>query len=183
MSHQSTYPEPDVPAIRLFVYGTLKRGCCNHDHFCRDAVSVEPATVRGRLHQLPSGLLVLEVPEEDILAVGTNDPLADALTQRSIEVPAPGSRQSGGQRSVARCTAGSEGTGRFREITGELITFADPMRSLPPIDRLEGFNPGGISLYRRVLLPVRTVDVSVAWAYVLGITSMFPKNTSESAWP
>jgi len=30
--------------IRLFVYGTLKRGGWNHDRFCRNAVTIETAT-------------------------------------------------------------------------------------------------------------------------------------------
>jgi hypothetical protein len=43
-------------------------------------------------------------------------------------------------------------------IEGELMTFPDPLRDLPPIDRLEGFRPAGHSLYRRVLVEVRCGD-------------------------
>jgi len=56
--------------LRLFVYGTLKRGFWNHDRFCRGVLTVEYAVVRGRLFEASSGIPVLEVPEEDILAVG-----------------------------------------------------------------------------------------------------------------
>ena len=38
------------------------------------------ARIRGRLYEGP-GFPVLEVPDEDILACGTSDPLADVATQ------------------------------------------------------------------------------------------------------
>jgi len=66
--------------LRLFVYGTLKRGYWNHDGFCRGVLDVQEAVVRGRLYEMPSGIPVLQVPEEDILAHGTADPLADVAT-------------------------------------------------------------------------------------------------------
>jgi hypothetical protein len=67
--------------LRLFVYGTLKRGFWNHDRFCRGVLAVESALGRGRLFETSSGIPVLEVPEEDFLAVGTTNPLADVATQ------------------------------------------------------------------------------------------------------
>ena len=46
------------------------------------------------------------------------------------------------------------------------MTFADPLRDLPPIDRLEAFWPGGWSLYRRVLVAVRCDHETIpAWTY------------------
>ena len=39
----------------LFVYGTLMRGQANHDHFCADALTIEPAVTAGRLYHLPMG--------------------------------------------------------------------------------------------------------------------------------
>ena len=59
--------------LRLFVYGTLKRGYWNHDLFCRGVLAIQEAQVRGRLFEGP-GFPVLEVPDEDILAHGTGDP-------------------------------------------------------------------------------------------------------------
>ena len=43
-----------------------------------------------------------------------------------------------------------------------------PKSRLPAIDRLEGFRPGGSSLYRRVLVPV-TVNGArdIAWVYTV----------------
>ena len=40
---------------RLFVYGTLKQGMSNHDRFCGDALTIEPAATTGRLYHLPYG--------------------------------------------------------------------------------------------------------------------------------
>jgi gamma-glutamylcyclotransferase (GGCT)/AIG2-like uncharacterized protein YtfP len=52
-------------------------------------------------------------------------------------------------------------------VSGELLTFDDPESRLPAIDRLEGFRPGGSSLYRRVLVPVRANGAKLpAWLYV-----------------
>lgn len=39
----------------LFVYGTLMQGQANHDHFCADALTIEPAVSAGRLYHLPMG--------------------------------------------------------------------------------------------------------------------------------
>ena len=141
----------DAPRLfRLFVYGTLKRGYWNHETYCGSAVSVEEATVRGRLHGLPSGIPVLEVPDEDILAVGTDDPVADARMQESIIVPDASHDQPG-----------------WHTIHGEIITFSNPGLCVPPIDRLESFRPNRFSLYVRVLLAVAVSSGLVAsWCYI-----------------
>jgi len=54
---QSEIHNPQL--LRLFVHGTLKRGCWNHDRFCRGVLDVQEAVVRGRLHEIPSGIPVL----------------------------------------------------------------------------------------------------------------------------
>jgi len=147
--------------LRLFVYGTLKRGFWNHDRFCRGVLTVEEAVVRGRLFETSSGIPVLQVPEEDILAVGTTDPLADVATQAHVTA-----RMSSPEPTPDRPP--KKGTGApWGDVYGELLTFDDPETRLPAIDRLEGFHPGGPSLYRRVLVAVQ-VNGSVipAWLYV-----------------
>ena len=74
----STNPEDSPETIlRLFVYGTLKRGYWNHQRFCAQARSIEPAVVWGRLYHLNAGFPALEVPEGLILSRGTADPLAE----------------------------------------------------------------------------------------------------------
>ena len=69
--------------LKLFVYGTLRLGCRNHHAFCRGFVEIQEATVRGRLYE-GHGYPILEVPEADILAQGSTDPLADAATQARL---------------------------------------------------------------------------------------------------
>ncbi len=123
--------------ISIFVYGTLKQGYCNHQRFCKTAVSIEPAWVFGRLYHLRAGYPGLEVPETSILARGTRTPLADERVQNTMLVSS---------------SAMDKPDGDWDKIHGELITFAEPELDLPPIDRLEGFNPGGWCLYERVLV-------------------------------
>ena len=92
--------------------------------------------IRGRLFEGP-GFPLLEVPDEDVLASGTSDPLADVDTQAClsaqvgshIHLPDPESAKAGDWGAV-----------------GKLITFDDPAVRLPAIDHLEGFRPGGQSL-------------------------------------
>lgn len=143
-----------IMCIKIVVYGTLKHGYWNHEAFCSDAISIQHATVRGRLYELPSGIPVLEVPEQDIITHGSADILGDIAMQHSLEANTPGYFECGGDG--------------WQQIEGELITLPDPERTLPPIDRLEGFVLNGASLYRRVLVPVRLSDecITIAWCYV-----------------
>ncbi|HEB77224.1 MAG TPA: gamma-glutamylcyclotransferase [Methylothermaceae bacterium] len=146
--------------LRIFVYGTLKRGYWNHDRFCRGAISIEQATVWGRLYHLPAGFPALEIPESSILAHGTADPLTDALTQQRITA------------ETITTIDMSRPSGDWDRIHGEIITFAAPDRVLPPIDRLEGFRPDGRSMYRRVLVPAwNQAVVCLAWVYSMDVGS------------
>ena len=138
-----------------FVYGTLKRGFWNHDRFCRNAIDIQPVTTWGRLYQLPAGYPALEVPESAILAHGTANPLADAATQARLAAHAP------------LHAADRPPSGDWDLIHGELITFPDPARDLPPIDRLEGFRIGQDSLYQRVLVLTQSSAGGIpAWLYI-----------------
>lgn len=144
--------------LRLFVYGTLKRGYLNHEQYCSGAISIEPATASGRLYELVSGIPVLDVPEWDILATGTDDLERDLLVQHTVAIP----------DEPIDCDSSWLG------IAGELMTFADPVPRLQAVDALEGFSPGFRSLYRRVLIPASRQDGSIlpAWCYVLGETGI-----------
>jgi len=145
--------------LRLFVYGTLKRGYWNHDRFCRGVLDVQEAVVRGRLYEMPSGIPVLEVPETDILAHGTADPLADVATQ---------ARLAGHLASYLEPMPESATAGDWRPVYGELLTFDDPSTRLPAIDRLEGFHPGGSGMYQRVLvLSYAGKEPIPAWLYMV----------------
>jgi len=165
--------------LRLFVYGTLKRGFWNHDRFCRGVLVVQDAVVRGRLFETPSGIPVLQVPEEDILAVGTTNPLADVATQAHVTA-----RMSNPEPTPDRFPRNVTGA-PWGPVYGELLAFDDPENRLPAIDRLEGFHPGGQCLYRRVLVSVQVNGrVLPAWLYV-GEDPISKRFTplGESRWP
>ena len=154
--------------LRLFVYGTLKRGFWNHDRFCSQAISIEPATTWGRLYHLPAGFPALEVPETCILAHGTEDPIADARTQNSMELPD---------------NAMTRPDGNWDLIHGEMMTFANPAFDLPPIDRLEGFNPNSQSMYQRVLVAVSSENhIRLVWLYVMHHTEIIYGTRIFSGW-
>lgn len=162
--------------LRLFVYGTLKRGFWNHDRFCRGVLDIREAVVRGRLYEMHSGIPVLEVPDEDVLAHGTSDALADVATQV---------RFSEHVASYPESTLKSATAGDWGRVYGELLTFDDPESRLPAIDRLEGFRPGGPCLYRRVLVPV-CIEHSVAqsvWLYIGTSCLNDGRFLSSGRWP
>ena len=119
---------------------------------------MEPITIIGSLYQFPSGIPILQVPYAHILAHGTSDPLADVATQRRF------TEQLAQHLALQPPDAPLGDWGR---VSGELLAFNDPESRLPAIDRLEGFNPGGNSLYTRVLVPVYISNrpVSLAWLY------------------
>lgn len=142
----------ESPRVSLFVYGTLKRGQRNHEHFCRGVLAAGEATVRGRLYDLPYGFPALVVPKEDVRATGTTDYLADAEKQHST-----GARPR-------------EAYPDWDMVYGELLAFDDPEERLPALDGLEGFRPGEESFYERVLVPAtltQTGATVLAWAYVI----------------
>lgn len=157
----------------LFVYGTLRRGQINHARFCRGVLDVQEARVRGLLYELPSGIPVLRVADADILAVGTSKPPADAAAQSRFSL------------DCAECFVDEHTRCDWDTVHGELMVFDDPESRLPLIDRLEGFRPGGLSLYRRVLLPVACRSrVVPAWCYVAGeslLQNVVP--TGKMSWP
>jgi gamma-glutamylcyclotransferase (GGCT)/AIG2-like uncharacterized protein YtfP len=149
----------------MFFYGTLKRGQRNHERYCRGALRVEKAAVVGELYDLPFGYPALVVPEESVQAVGTSDPMVDLEEQRRL-----------GRENVPPLDG--------PRVLGELFAFDDPESRLPPLDRLEGFDPAAASShYRRVLLPVETDEGSVilAWAYVVEESS--GAYLSGGSWP
>ena len=137
--------------FRLFAYGTLKRGFSNHDVFCANVLSVEEATTGGELYELPFGFPALVPDLDGILMVGTRDYEFDAAEQRRL-----------GAATL------KPKTGIGSKVFGEVFTFDDPVNRLPKLDHLEGFDPDGSSLYRRILIPVETAPGSVtAWAYAI----------------
>lgn len=137
--------------LRLFVYGTLKRGQRNHAAYCRGLASALAARIVGRLYDLPAGYPMLAVPAEAILAYGTSDLWADAELQEGY---------SGTE--MPRLSADLP----WRLIEGELFEFADPLATLEACDALEGFEPGGTGLYDRVLVRLAEPAGLVVWTYI-----------------
>jgi hypothetical protein len=159
----STNPE-DAPEtiLRLFVYGTLKRGYWNHQRFCAQARSIEPAVVWGRLYDLHAGFPALEVPEGLILARATDDPLADARRQQESGTPRFGRPTGDWDLIHGDRSPGTRFTGSFSDPAHPSPTRSD----LPPIDRLEGFRPDGHSMYQRVMVAVLSGRTSIpTWTY------------------
>lgn len=153
MTNEDNLIREGVPnPFRLFVYGTLKRGYWNHEAYCGYAAAIEEAVVRGTLYELPSGIPVLKVPDEDIVAVGTPSPNEDQWIQNNAVV--------GQGHSLVEDDL----------VHGELMSFDDADLRLPRIDGLEGYSPGVCALYRRVLVPVYLAsgEVVLAWCYVAG---------------
>ncbi len=67
---------------------------------------------------------------------------------------------------------------------GELLTFDDPESRLLAIDRLEGFRPGGSSLYRRVLVPAAVNgEHELAWVYTVETTRIKRRRIVSGCWP
>ena len=161
-------------ALRLFVYGTLKRGFANHGHFCQGLLDVQEAEIRGRLYDGP-GFPLLQVPDEDILAEGT----AGAMHDLAVQL-----RTADQVRSSPRSVDTSGVAGSWDTVYGELFSFSDAEARLPAIDRLEGFNPGHTSLYRRVLVPVKISDaLEVTWVYVVETPGLKERRLYSGRWP
>lgn len=135
-------------------------------------LAIEDALVCGCLYIRPDRIPFLEVPERDVLATGTADPAADSATQQRLA-------RDFESRRLTEPPAFPPVSGRG-VVYGELLVFDDPETRLPAIDRLESFRPGGRSLYRRVLVPVRVKDsFTVAWTYAVETKPLdWPKLTS-----
>ena len=162
---------PDLTShhsIRLFVYGTLKRGFHNH-RLVAQATAIQPAWTWGRLWHLHAGFPALEVPDGLILAFGSAQPRRDA----GIQVMTPPVRVS-------------KPAGDWDWVSGELVTLADPDVDLPPIDRLEGFrSTAARNLYDRVLVTVWVNDGGLepvtAWTY--DGRQLSGRQARYTAWP
>ena len=137
--------------IQVFVYGTLKKGCFNHNRFCRNAVNIEKGVIWGRLYHLPAGYPAIEIPKTSIMANGSTNPIIDTVIQNRI----PADKMTFNRP-----------LGDWDLVQGEIISFSDPLRDLSPIDRLEGFSPSGGSLYRRSLITSRLkTQLIPVWVY------------------
>ena len=141
--------------MRVFVYGTLKRGQPAHERLCRGCLDVEPATIRGRLYLSHAGYPTLVVPQQSVLAFGTAIHAADLQHEQSTQLTFTNEAES----SAAGCD--------WQNIEGELLSFEPDPRRLRMFDKYEEYRPGETSLYLRVLFPVSSAGAIVpAWTYV-----------------
>jgi len=156
--------------LRVFVYGTLKRGRRNHLAYCSGAAAIEPARIFGRLYHLPAGYPMLVVPDSAMLAIGSSQYAQDASRQHDDQWPPACTKPMAADSDCKE--------GEWEEIIGELLTFDDPATRLPALDRLEDFRPGeteagnatsrtnATSLYVRVLVRLTEPAGLIAWTYV-----------------
>jgi gamma-glutamylcyclotransferase (GGCT)/AIG2-like uncharacterized protein YtfP len=164
--------------LRIFVYGTLKRGFSNHRRYCKGLLRAESAYLIGKLFKLTAQIPVMTVPDEQILARGSGDIAADMQLQEKVEsFPRKGKPDKGEKGGGRGCI--------WKRVCGELLFFDDPETRLPSIDRLEEFRPGRPSTYNRVLVSaVLPEDRSetAAWAYVAGFDTRDLEEYEGDAW-
>lgn len=137
-------------AFPLFVYGTLKKGFRYFETYCAQSMSIEPAWCWGRLYDLDAGYPALEIPEWFVQARGTASYQLDAQHKgKLLNFDPP--------------------RGDWDMVQGELMYFKHPQEDIPPIDRLEEFDPlAKYNLYERVLITIKTQDGLVnAWTYIM----------------
>lgn len=53
-----------MKTVKIFVYGTLKKGGRNHDRFCGNEVGIEPATVNGKLYDTGWGFPAMQLSDK-----------------------------------------------------------------------------------------------------------------------
>lgn len=81
---------------------------------------------------------------------------------------------------LARGTADPLADARRQQEIGS--PFIDLLRDLPPIDRLEGFRPGGHSMYQRVMMAVLCGRTSIpAWTYWISCPP-YAERVASSQW-
>ncbi len=144
------------------MYGTLLPGRRNHQRYCFDAISIQPATVHGILYDLPYGYpAMFEVSDE--IHAGSELPYGTCASSEAplvhgilYDLPHgyPAMFDSGDASNI---------------VHGELITFPDIESALKRLDRLEGYNPDSpdSSLYLRIVKPVTiTATGKVVRAYL-----------------
>jgi hypothetical protein len=98
-------------------------------------VAVEDAIVRGRLFETSSRIPVLLVPEEEILAVGTINPLADVTTKAHVTA-----RVFNPEPTPDRLP--KKGTGApWAPCSGSFLPSTTPRPAFPPSTAWKGFTP------------------------------------------
>ena len=156
---------PAGEPLRVFAYGTLKQGLRNHAAYCKGTLETHAAETWGRLFVWEPGIPILQVPDEKILVMGSQNLASDLAA-------ATAAARSDAGRAPSMHLRPSRG---WRKIQGQLLVFPDPEPRLRILDAFEGFRPAPRErTYERVLLPVSvhqsswsTQRIDLAWTYVL----------------
>jgi gamma-glutamylcyclotransferase (GGCT)/AIG2-like uncharacterized protein YtfP len=163
-------------ALRIFVYGTLKKDFSNHAQYCGGVLRIEPALLRGTLFKLNPDIPVMTIPDEDILAHGTRNVFKDLEVQEKFE-----SILQVNQKDEKKPVIKSDDWGVVR---GEVLFFGDAQTRLPLIDDLEEFTSGEPSTYLRVLVTASllTGRQTSAWAYIAGFDTAKLEKYAGEVW-
>ena len=147
----------DLP---VFVYGTLKSGFGNHNRFCKNAYSVQSATVNGTLYDV--GLPYLTIDKIHTFGAGSMDYKQDAKLLAKLRFDLDQKTQN---------------VEPINPVHGELICF-DDWNELYNLDSLEGFTgKGGYNHYNRVLTTCWIGNCEEAcWVYVDNTNQLKPQN-------
>jgi gamma-glutamylcyclotransferase (GGCT)/AIG2-like uncharacterized protein YtfP len=159
--------------LRIFVYGSLKRGYRNHEAYCAGYESCCTATVVGKLYRQADGYPMLVVPQQTIVLPATSELRIDAERLARYESTiTPASVRTLESLAVHNLELG------WQNIRGEIYQWpADPAANgeiLGRLDRLEDFHPatdlvgtGSSSLYHRVVVLAHcATGVELVWTYI-----------------
>jgi gamma-glutamylcyclotransferase (GGCT)/AIG2-like uncharacterized protein YtfP len=150
--------------LRIFVYGTLKRGESNHPLMVGHSEVWNAWTV-GDLYDLGSfPMLNVTRARHRILALSHKDPQEDLQNQDEF------SEKFGDKKKklrLAKIVAGNPVYGDLVVFKGSEAFLAEVLERL---DGLEGFQGNALyDMYKRALVPVETLDgVTAAWTYIKG---------------
>ncbi len=177
MTKHDRTPSPVLEGteLRLFVYGTLKRGFENHLRFFEPGIGLYPACGPGVLFDTPWNHPVARVPSNLVLACGSLNVTDDLVLQDQLS-------QGEGVHDGASVSAR-----RSCHIQGEILILENPEQDLPRLDLFEEFSPGdSASRFTRVLVWVCVRNRWVtAWMYAGG--SIFEKQVFHELpsgfWP
>jgi len=151
-----TFVPPKQP-LRLFVYGTLKKGFGNHNFYCNGA-TIENAILYGKLYQ-SGGLPYASVEFEDFECIATLKNEEDYKLQEDLQLEVKNGFLFNSFQNTD-C------------IKGELITF-DNWEMISKLDALEGFfstlEPQ-LNHYTRILTTCQTAAKKEfsCWVYNVG---------------
>lgn len=110
-----------MKTVKIFVYGTLKKGFRNHDRFCGNAIGIEPATVNGILYDTGCGFPAMQLSDNpDDLVHG------EIITLPEADLPAI-DRLEGVPRLYQRIEVRAES-----EAGTESAAYCYVMEHLPP---------------------------------------------------